>query len=305
MLDRTTLLAVVVVSGCAVLAAPAGARNLRECQSLQQRYSEIKSAASSVERNSLLFSASKHGCDDLAKMLLDDGASLEARDALGNMPLAKATQNGHLNLVQLFLERKAPVNARNLEASTALFLAAEEERRAVAELLLAAGADPNIPGRTGITPIGAAAYSGNTELVQLLLDKGADPRIADATGKTALIYAAGRGFTPVVALLIKHGVDPNAAGDHALTPLMWAAGHTDEAGAADVKDTIELLVARGALLDLKDDRGMTALMIASQLGHGTAVETLVKLGAESGDGAGVSLATRPNGEAAGAPAAPN
>lgn len=279
LISRLVVISMVAATS-GMVSSVAWARNVRECQALEQRYFEIKRAASSVEKNSLLFSTAKHGCDDLAKTLLDDSASLEARDRLGNMPLAKAAQNGHVSLVQLFLERKAPVNARNLEGSTALFLAAEEERRAIAELLLAAGADPNIPGRTGITPIGAAAYSGNAEFVRLLLDKGADAKLVDATGKTAMIYAAGRCFTAVVAVLVQAGVDPNTSGDHGLTPLMWAAGHTDEAGAADVKETIELLIAKGARLDLKDDRGKTALMIAAELGHKTAAETLIKFGAD-------------------------
>lgn len=256
------------------------ALNVRECQALEQRYLQIKEAASSVERNGLLFSAAAQECEALAKTLLDDGASLEARDALGNMPLAKAAKNGHAGLVKLFLEHKAPVNARNLEASTALFIAAEEERRAVAELLLAAGADPNIAGRSGISPIGAAAYTGNVDLVKLFLENGADPRTLDATGKTAMIYAAGRGFKSVVTVLIERGVDVNAVGGHGLTPLMWAAGHSDETGAADVKETIEHLAAKGAHLDDVDDRGKTALMIAAELGHTTAVEALLKAGAD-------------------------
>ena len=255
------------------------ALNVRECQALEQRYLQIKQAASSVERNSLLFAAATHDCETLAKTLLEDGASLEARDGLGNMPLAKAAKNGHASLVKLFLEHKAPVNARNLEASTALFIAAEEERRAVAETLLAAGADPNISGRSGISAIGAAAYTGNADLVKLILEHGADPRALDATGKSAMIYAAGRGFTPVVRLLLDHGVDINAAAGHQLTALMWAAGHSEEAGAADVKETIEFLAAKGARLDDTDDRGKTALMIAAELGHTTAVETLHKAGA--------------------------
>ena len=123
----------------------------------------------------LLFSARRTECEALAKTLLDDGASLEARDALGNMPLAKAAKNGNAGLVKLFLEHKAPVNARNLEASTALFIAAEEERRAVAELLLAAGADPNLAGRSGISPIGAAAYTGNAGFVEASTRQGRRP----------------------------------------------------------------------------------------------------------------------------------
>ncbi len=279
-LRHRLLLLTVAAAGTWTLAPAALAVDIRACQALEQRYLQIKAAASSAERNSLLFSASKQDCISLAKQLLTDGASVDARDRLGNMPLAMAARHGHVEIVKLLLEFKAPLNARNLEASTALFLAAEDERRAAASVLLAAGADPNIPGRSGLTPISAAAYTGNTDLVALLLAKGADPKSLDATGKTAIIYAAGRGFAPVVKQLLDHSIDVNARLGNNLTALMWAAGHSDEAGAADVKETIELLIERGAHIDDVDDRGRTALMTAAVLGRTTAAETLMKAGAD-------------------------
>ncbi len=274
------IFALTVVLGTLAGPPPAHAVDIRACQALEQRYLQIKAVASSIEKNSLLFSASKQDCISLAKQLLTDGASVDARDRLGNMPLAMAARHGHVEIVKLLLEFKAPVNARNLEASTALFLAAEDERRAVAEALLAAGADPNIPGRSGLAPLSAAAYTGNTELAALLLAKGADPKALDATGKTAIVYAAGRGFAPVVKLLLDHGIDVNARLGNNLTALMWAAGHSDEAGAADVKATIELLILRGAHADDVDDRGRTALMTAAVLGRTVAAGALMKAGAD-------------------------
>lgn len=260
--------------------SPAQARNVRECQGLTQRYEQIKATAGSIERNSLLFSAANFNCVALAGQVLKDGASLDVRDRVGNKPLAKAAKRGSLESVKLFLAAKPDVNARNLEASTALFLAVEEEHLAIAELLLAAGADPNLPGRTGIPPVAAAAYTGNIKLVQLLIEKGADARAPDATGKTAIIYAAGRAYTAVVRLLVERGIEINLRYAHDLTALMWAAGHSEEAGAADVQETIGLLVEKGAGIDEVDDRGRTALMIAAELGRATAVEALIKAGAD-------------------------
>ena len=276
---RHSLLLAITAGSCA-LAPSAHARDVRACQALEQRYLQIKAAASSAERNALLFSASKQDCASLATQLLTDGASVDARDRLGNMALAMAASHGHVEILKQLLEFKAPVNARNLEASTALFLATENERRAAADLLLAAGADPNIAGRSGLSPLSAAAYTGNSQLVALLLAKGADPKALDATGKTAIVYAAGRGYAPVVKLLLDHGIDVNARFASDLTVLMWAAGHSDEAGAADVKETIELLISRGARVDDVDDRGRTALMTAAVLGRTTAIETLMKAGAD-------------------------
>jgi ankyrin repeat protein len=105
------------------------------------------------------------------------------------------------------------------------------------------------------------------ELAGLLLAKGTDPNALDTSGKAAIVYAASRGFTPVVARLIEAGVDVNRSYEHGLTALMWAAGYADGAGIEDIRDVLALLIARGAALDARDDRGKTALEIARDLGH--------------------------------------
>ena len=184
--------------------------NRRDCGALEQRYEQIERAASSVEINSMLFSAAANECETLAVRLLDAGASLEARDRVGNQPLAIAATEGHNGLVSLFLKHKASVDARNLEGSTALFLAAEAERLKAAEILVQNSANTNIAGRSGISPIGAAAYTGNAALVKLLLAHGADAHAMDATGKPAIVYAAGRAYTTVVLQLLDNGIDVNA-----------------------------------------------------------------------------------------------
>jgi hypothetical protein len=47
---------------------------------------------------------------------------------------------------------------------------------------------------------------------------------------------------------------------HNLTALMWASGYGK-------KETVELLLARGADASLKDDRGKTARQIATEAKH--------------------------------------
>ena len=254
--------------------------NSRACQGQEQRYEQIKAGASSIEMNAALFSAAQKGCDALVRRLLNDGASVEARDRMGAMPLSRAAGAGEATLAALFLDAGARVDAQNLEGSSALFIAAEFERLAVVRLLLEHGASVNLPGRNGIPPLAAAAYTGNIEIVETLLEKGADATAVDATGKSALAYAAGRGFTRVVRLLLDRGVDINARLGNDLTALMWAAGHSEEAGSADVAETIATLLDAGARVDDKDNRGRTALMIAAELGHAMAVEVLVRRGAD-------------------------
>jgi ankyrin repeat protein len=254
--------------------------SVKICRSMEQRYEQIERGASTIEVNAMLFSAADKGCIDLAKLVLSEGASVEARDRFGAKPLARAAAAGEIEIVTLLLEKGAPLDARDLDGSTALFKAAETGRLPIVKLLIERGADINLPGRNGITPLSAGAYMGSAPIVQLLMEKGADPKVIDKTQKAAIVYAAGRGFFPIVRLLLDHGVDVNAKYGNDLTALMWAAGNSAEAGVKDVEQVITLLIERGATLDDQDNRGRTALMIAAELGHAAAVDQLLAHGAD-------------------------
>jgi uncharacterized protein len=104
--------------------------------------------------------------------------------------------------------------------------------------------------------------------------------VRDTTGKTAMVYAAARGFDVIVRRLLDAGVDVNKRAGNDLTALMWAAGHDDGVGPAAVERVIDLLLAHGAELDAADNRGRTALMIASALGHAPTVGLLLQRGAD-------------------------
>jgi ankyrin repeat protein len=112
------------------------------------------------------------------------------------------------------------------------------------------------------------------------LRHGADPTAADATGKTPLVYAAARGHAPIVRRLLDAGVPVDARHAHGLTALMWAAGHTNDVPEGDGLATVRLLLERGASLELADDRGRTALLIAAERGHLRIVELLLEAGAD-------------------------
>ena len=248
--------------------------NVKVCRNQEQRFEQIERSPSSIELNAALFSAADKGCVDLAKRLLELGASLEARDRLGAKPLARAAVAGEVEMVTLFLDKGAPIDAQNLDGSSALYQAAENGRLPVVQLLIERGANVSLPGRSGITPLSAAAYMGSVPIVELFMSKGVDPNTTDGTGKAAIVYAAGRGFPAVVRLLLDHGVDVNARYGNDLTALMWAAGHSDEAGVQDVVEVLTLLLDRGAHIDDADNRGRTALMIAAELNHAEAVDLL-------------------------------
>jgi ankyrin repeat protein len=107
-----------------------------------------------------------------------------------------------------------------------------------------------------------------------LLEQGAEADVEDDYGKSAILYAAGKGFADIVGALLDTGVDVNKAYGNDLTALMWAAGYSNEVPPGDALKTVSLLIERGARLDLKDNRGKTARMIAADMGHEAVLKVL-------------------------------
>jgi ankyrin repeat protein len=217
--------------------------------------------------------------------LVRAGASLEARDRMGNVALAIAARMGRLAFVKALLDldqgaRSDQLDRPNVAGATPLIQATLANRTEVAKLLIAAGAKVDAATKQGETALSAAAFNANVELGALLLARKAAPDTVDATGKSVIVYAAARGATRLVELLLDAGVDPNRRYNADLTALMWAAGHAENAPRDEGLRTVKLLIDRGAAIDLADDRGRTALMIAAGLNHGAIAQALLAAGAD-------------------------
>ena len=262
-------------------ASAAGAAESERCQALSRRYEEAKPQITAIEVSLTLFAAVDANCLDLATKLLDQGASLDARDRLGARPLSHAAKSGHLQMVDLLLARGAPIDARNLAGATALYFAAEGSHISIAQRLMEHGADVKLTGRSGISPIAAASYAGNDVIVEALLARGADERAPDETGKPPIIYAAAGARLDIVKRLLARNIDINARYSNDLTLLMWASGPDEKAPEAQAVKVVSYLLDAGAQIDDRDDRGRTALMIAAEGGHEGIADLLMARGADA------------------------
>jgi uncharacterized protein len=243
----------------------------------------LSQSPDSLQINNLLFEAAHKGCVTSLDTLIKAGASPLARDRLGNVALAIAARMGRLAFVKALLADKAnaeQLDRPNVAGSTPLFQAVQADRAAVAKMLIDAGAKVDVANRQGETALSAAAFNANAELAEALLAHKAPADTVDATGKGVIVYAAARGATRIVEMLLNAGVDPNRRYSADLTALMWAAGHADSAPKEEGLRTVKLLIERGATIDLADDRGRTALMIAAGLDHGAIAQALLAAGAD-------------------------
>ena len=87
------------------------------------------------------------------RLLIESGASVNARDYMGDTVLHKACRYGNSELVKLLIESGSDVNARGRDQNTPLHLAARIGGVASARMLLRAGAAVNAENNIGETPL--------------------------------------------------------------------------------------------------------------------------------------------------------
>jgi ankyrin repeat protein len=105
---------------------------------------------------------------DVARLLLEHGADVNARNEHGSAPLHGAAGAGRVDVVRVLLEHGANVGAENCEGKTPLHAAAENERVDVVRVLLEHGANAGTEDEEGRTPLQIASAMGYDEIVRLL-----------------------------------------------------------------------------------------------------------------------------------------
>jgi ankyrin repeat protein len=127
--------------------------------------------------------------------------------------------------------------------------------------------------------LGDAAMYGNLAKVQQLLRQGADPNALIECGKSPLMLAAMYGHRSVMEALLDAKADPNLCSEEEFeegqTALMYIASSFFAANRAEV---IQLLVDRGANVNLQNAKGQTALIVAGS--NTDAVKALIEVGAD-------------------------
>ena len=195
------LLTAVLLLGAPALAAMSGEQFIDLCvngsavQVKQALDAGVRPNAHDSQGMTALMSAASFNRRDIAGLLLDRGADLEARDMFGFTALIHTAQaTPEPETISFLLQRGAKVNAKSNTGLTALMVAANNDHTdpKVVSLLLAAGADVNAADNDGFTPLIWAASASSPEMVSALLKAGADPRARERLhGKTAADYAAG------------------------------------------------------------------------------------------------------------------
>ncbi|XP_068908725.1 ankyrin repeat domain-containing protein 17 isoform X12 [Tenebrio molitor] len=217
--------------------------------------------------------AASGGYVNIIKLLLSHGAEINSRTGskLGISPLMLAAMNGHTAAVKLLLDMGSDINAQiETNRNTALTLACFQGRHEVVSLLLDRKANVEHRAKTGLTPLMEAASGGYVEVGRVLLDKGADVNATPVPSSrdTALTIAADKGHVRFVELLLCRGAQIEVKNKKGNSPLWLAANGGHLA-------VVELLYNISADIDSQDNRKVSCLMAAFRKGHVKVVKWMV------------------------------
>ena len=144
-----------------------------------------------------------------------------------NTALMWAASEGYLDIAKLLINCGANVNAKNDAGYTALMFATEGDRRDIVIALLdAASLDRScVSDRNNFqeTLLMTTSRHGQTDLVQRLAQMGAEINATNKIGDTALYLAAERGHLYSVKALCELGAEVNTTNLGGWTPLMMAS----------------------------------------------------------------------------------
>lgn len=139
-----------------------------------------------------LCSAAGHKKPDIAKILIQHGANVNACDEYGYTPLAFAAHSKTAETTKLLISKGANVNSRDNNLSqTPLIQAADQGVPATIEALLKAGADPKAKDRNGLTAYEWAKWHKRQEIAKILEPVSVAP-VIPARPRPKFIMSSGR-----------------------------------------------------------------------------------------------------------------
>ncbi len=240
---------------------------------------------------------------DLVTRLIDEGAQLDGaviEDETAYTALHRAAIRGHRDIAELLLERGANVEARDFSGARPLHFAVENGHQDIVELLLAHGADVAVKDKLGRNPfdilllnndedirkllltkiaetgIYTAVRMGDQGQVKVFLDQGIDIDSRDDKGNSLLHLAVEGYLKNIVQFLVDRGADVNIKDKRGYTSL-------DRAISRNQIGIIEILVVNGAQFNVKGPDGRTAfsrVLWSGQADNEELVDIFVKKGAD-------------------------
>ncbi|XP_013410662.1 ankyrin repeat domain-containing protein 49 [Lingula anatina] len=135
----------------------------------------------------ILWAAENGEVDIVTELLQKDASLIQAVDKDGYTPLHRAAYNGEMDVVKILLSQGADVNAQTKDGWQPIHSAARWNQVEVVSLLLQNGGNINAQTNGGQTPLMLAASNreGKETTEFLLMNRYVDPHLMNNIGETA------------------------------------------------------------------------------------------------------------------------
>ena len=219
-------------------------------------------AEDGINERNCLHEAAIYGRPAILETALAEGVDAHRMDIYGRVPLHYASIHGHVAMIAGLLRASpASLNSTDHDSFTPLIHAIVHHHLDCVTELLAHGAQINPTRESDHIPLNLACQYGDIAITKLLLEKGATI-LSDAEGLYPQHLVARKGGSPDMLLVLQqHGADLDQRDKvYQWTPLFHAASE-------GFKDCVQVLIARGADVDIMDEKGLSAMYYATWEGH--------------------------------------
>ncbi|XP_047997142.1 serine/threonine-protein phosphatase 6 regulatory ankyrin repeat subunit B isoform X1 [Leguminivora glycinivorella] len=290
-----------------LLAVEAGNQSMvRELLSAQTA-EQLK--ASTPAGDTALHLAARRRDVDMARILVDYGAAIDATNeagmtalhisaAEGDEPLVKyfygvranaaiadnedrtpmhlAAENGHAAIIELLADKfKASIFERTKDGSTLMHIASLNGHADCAMMLFKKGVYLHMPNKDGARSIHTAARYGHVGIINTLLQKGESVDVTTNDNYTALHIAVESCKPAVVETLLGYGADVHIRGGKQRETPLHIAARIPEGDKCAL-----MLLKSGAGPNKATEDGMTPVHVAARYGN---LATLILLLEDGGD----------------------
>ena len=209
----------------------------------------------SLEGKTPLIIAVGNSYIDTAKILIENGANINAVDFEGWSALSYAVNNGDIEIAKLLLENKAKIKDELLIAIKSPIV---ESSINIMKLLIDNKANINYTDENGFNPLNIAIESGDMELTKFLITNGANVNSLMQDGVSLIGYAIAQNNMDLLQILIENGANVNYTGGDS-----WAKTPLQTASRLGLDNVVRILLTRNVDINAVDMNGNTALHTAA------------------------------------------
>ncbi len=257
-----------------------------------------------------LYAAASHGFnEELTSILQKHEVNINVQNNQGFTPLMVATMNGHMDCVMTLLRNNANVNMRNFNRETALMLAIYGEnkyRLNIIKMLIVCGASINAVNSRHENIIMLACQRGLLYLIKLFHHYNCSLFIKDINDNTLMHHACINGNPEIVDFLINNNAPIDHINKFSESPLSLAVEYGNleiikkllknyaqdhvcnkngdmllhqsisMADTDERKEIAKIFIQNSIDINIQNDKGKTAIMIACQNNFQNLVEEILK-----------------------------